>query len=161
MAEYLASRDLQQDAAGGTEIFTADGIWEGTGEFAHLLGVHQGRAALEQRALASQQRLPFSTHFLANESIVVDGDRAVGTWTFLQCGVSDGQALWIAGRYRNDFVRQGGRWKIQHLRVADIFVAPYTEGWAPYLAAKLGAEPPPTSHRAASTTAATERRGRP
>jgi ketosteroid isomerase-like protein len=137
MADYVEARDSQDGDGHSAAFFTPDAIWEGVGGFKDLLGFHQGREALDRREAASRQRLPFSAHFLTNESITVDGDTAVGRWTFLQCGVADGQALWIAGRYRNDFVRVDGEWKIRHLRVGDIFVAPYADGWAPYVAAKL------------------------
>ncbi len=136
MAEYLAARDRDGDPARLAQLFTPDAIWEGTGGFAATLGVHRGQAAIARRTVASRARTPFSAHFLANESIVVDGDTATGMWTFLQCAVSDGQALWIAGCYRNDFRRLDGAWRIAHLRVEDLFVAPYAESWLPYVSAK-------------------------
>src|SRR6266568_3158555 len=81
-------------------------------------------------------RLPFSVHFLTNESITIDGDTAVGTWRYLQSTVYKGQAVWIAGRYHNDFVRVEGQWKFQHVRIDAMFVTPYEDGWVktPFLA---------------------------
>ncbi len=54
---------------------------------------------------ANREHLTFSLHLPGSESIVVDGDRATGTWTYLQAAVHDGQAVWVAGRWRNDFTR--------------------------------------------------------
>jgi hypothetical protein len=38
--------------------------------------------------------------------------------------------VWIAGRYRNDFLRSNGEWRIHHLRVENLFATPYENGWA-------------------------------
>jgi hypothetical protein len=127
MAEYLDARDL--GTGSGTHIahlFSADGIWEGVGRLAEVLGSHQGRDAIERRFSAP---LPFSVHFLTNESITIDGDTAVGTWRYLQSTVYKGQAVWVAGRYHNDFVRIEGRWKFQRVRIDAMFVTPYEDGW--------------------------------
>lgn len=127
LSEYQEARDF--GTGSGTHIanlFTADGIWEGVGRVAEVLGSHQGREAIERRFSAP---LPFAVHFLTNESIIVDGDTAVGTWRYLQTTVYKGQAVWIAGRYRNDFVRIEGQWKFRHVRIDGIFVTPYEDGW--------------------------------
>jgi hypothetical protein len=127
MAEYLDARDLGTES--GTSIanlFSADGIWEGVGRLAQVLGSHQGRDAIERRFSAS---LPFSIHFLTNESITVDGNTAVGTWRYLQSTLYKGQAVWIGERYHNDFVRVEGQWKFQRVRIDAIFVTPYEDGW--------------------------------
>src|SRR5947199_9109784 len=111
MTEYLEARDF--GAGDGTHIanlFTADAIWEGVGRLAEVLGSHQGREAIERRFSAP---LPFSVHFLTNESITIDVDTAVGMWRYLQSSVYKGQATWIAGRYHTDFVRVKGHWKLR------------------------------------------------
>jgi SnoaL-like domain len=133
MAEYLEARDFATGS--GTRIarlFSADGIWEGVGRLAAVLGNHQGREAIERRFSAP---LPFSVHFLTNESITIYGDTAEGTWRYLQSTVYQGQAVWIAGHYHNDFVRIEGQWKFQHVCIDAIFVTPYEDGWvkAPFL----------------------------
>jgi hypothetical protein len=124
MAQHLDARDLGKGSCTHiARLFSADGIWEGVGRLAEVLGSHQGRDAIAQRFSAP---LPFSVHFLTNESITVDGDTAVGTWRYLQSTVSKGQAVWIAGRYHNDFVRVEGQWKFQHVRIDAL---PYEDGW--------------------------------
>jgi hypothetical protein len=128
MAEYQDARDFGTGkGAFIANLFAADGIWEGVGQFAEALGSHQGREAIERRFSAP---LPFSVHFLTNESIIVDGDTATETWRYLQTAVYKGQAVWIAGRYRNDFVRVQRQWMFRHVRLDGIFVAPYEDGWA-------------------------------
>jgi hypothetical protein len=130
MAAYLHARDVQQSGRQVAALFTPDGIWEALGSLAEVLGRHQGCEAVEQRTDVSVRQLTFSAHFLTNESITVDGDTAVGSWAFLQTGINKGRAVWIAGRYRNDFLRSNGAWRIHHLRVESYFATPYEDGWA-------------------------------
>lgn len=128
MAEYLATRDFAEEKGQHiASLFVPDGIWEGAGLFAPILGSHAGREAIEQRF---SQPMPFSFHLAGCESISVIGDAAVGRWVFLQPSVINGQAMWVAGRYDNEFVRVNGQWKFKHIRVEGIFSCPYEDGWA-------------------------------
>jgi SnoaL-like domain len=127
MAEYLEARDSGTES--GTYIarlFTYNGVWEGVGRLAEELGSHQGCDGIERRFSLP---LPFSVHFLTNESITIDGNTAVGTWRYLQSTVYKEQAVWIAGRYHNDFVRVEGQWKFLHVRIDAMFITPYEDGW--------------------------------
>jgi hypothetical protein len=127
MSQYQDARDFGTgNGASIANLFTDDGVWEGVGQLAVALGSHQGHEAIERRFSAT---FPFSAHFLTNESIFVDGDTAMGTWRYLQATVYKGQAVWIAGRYRNDFVRVQGQWKFRRVRIDGIFVTPYEDGW--------------------------------
>ncbi len=71
------------------------------------------QSTTDRRLKASTKKAQFSAHFAANESISVDGDTAEGQGTYLQALVFDGQAIWTAGRYRIDFLRVDGAWKIR------------------------------------------------
>jgi ketosteroid isomerase-like protein len=130
MAAYLDAVDRADDGARIASFFTDDGIFEGIGELLGFLGRHQGRHAIARRFDATREHLTFSVH-RRTESIVVGGDRATGTWTYLQAAVHDGQAVWVAGRWRNEFTRAGGEWKIARNACEGIFVAPYQDGWGP------------------------------
>ena len=78
----------------------------------------------------NQDRLPLTAHYLTNEQIWVDGDRAKAKWMFYEPAVHKGAgAILIAGRYDNDFQRIDGKWLISHLRCQDIFVCTYEDGW--------------------------------
>jgi ketosteroid isomerase-like protein len=110
------------------ELFTPDGVWEGTGRLA-VLGTHRGRAAIARRYSADVHPMSFTAHFLTSEAIVVHGDSAHGSWRYLQAGTVHGQALWIGGRYRARFRRDDGTWRIAHLQLEPLFTAPNDEGW--------------------------------
>ena len=127
MAEYLAARDFEPEKGRHiASLFTPDGIWEGTGPFAPILGSHAGREAIERRF---SQPMPFSVHIAGCESITVTGDTAVGRWVFLQPSAINGRAVWVAGRYHNEFARVDGQWKFTHIRVDGLFFSPYEDGW--------------------------------
>lgn len=130
MAAYEEARDVQQDSEEFARLFTPDGIWEAVGPMAAVLGCHQGREAIARRTAASIRMAPFTAHFLANEAITIEGETASGRWAFLQAATTEGVATWVAGHYHVDFVRDDGRWLIRHLRLNNVFVTPYEEGWA-------------------------------
>lgn len=133
MAAYVHARDF---ATPVDDYFTDDAIWDGVDEqvrrrwphLADILAPRVGRDAITARFAGP---LPPVLHLLANESIIVNGDRAAGCWTYLQPSVLEGRAHWVAGRYHIDFRRQDGRWQIRHLHVqGGIFEVPYYQGWA-------------------------------
>jgi uncharacterized protein (TIGR02246 family) len=124
MAAYVDAVDRRADGSAIARLFTADGVFEGLGELAVPLGRNEGRDAIARRFDANREHLTLSVHFFTNESVRVDGDRATGTWTYLQPAVHDGQALWIAGRWQVDFARADGAWRSARNACAAIFVAP-------------------------------------
>ena len=63
---------------------------------ADILGPQVGRDAIVKRFAGP---LPPVLHLLANESITINGNDAVGYWTYLQPSVLGGRAYWVAGRY--------------------------------------------------------------
>ncbi len=114
-----------------TTIFTEDGVWEGRG-----IGKAQGHAEIRALFERFQKLMCFSQHMTMNPVIEVDGDRASGTWYFLGPFTFRGedgapnQDKWQAARYREDYARVGGEWKIAHLRVTGpAFSADYDKGW--------------------------------
>ena len=125
MAAYVHARDLANIPV--VDYLTEDAVWEGVGRMADILGRHTGRDAIAKRFAGP---VPPGLHLLANESIAVNGDDAVGYWTYLQPMVLGGRAYWVAGRYHNDFQRGDGSWRIRHMRVEAISEAPYDHGWA-------------------------------
>ena len=142
MAAYVAARDGHGTGREIAELFTADGIWEGTGPYGAQLGRHRGRDAIARRFSGD---LPPTLHLLGGEQIQIDGDHATGRWNYLALAVLDGEAAWMAGRYDNDFVVEAGRWQFAHVRVRPMLAAPHRSG------VSLGdgaPQPDPWPHRA-------------
>ena len=96
-------------------------------------------------------------------NLSIDGKRAKGRWNvFSMAGRYGGRADWSGGVFENDYVREGGVWKIARLRYFPIFMGPYETGWfnleadakvIPYhfSAAEAGQPIPPQMLRAART----------
>jgi hypothetical protein len=131
MASYMSSCDREEGKGPAVAAcFTADGIWEAKGLSEKELGTTQGTEALVKKFDRNHTRLTFSAHYLTNERIWVDGDEARGEWMFIEPAIyRDQQAMWLGGRYENDFRREEGEWKMSHLRCWSLYAAPYEDGW--------------------------------
>jgi hypothetical protein len=132
MVEYNQACDVP--AGKGPRIaacFTETGRWDSVGPHGNPSWSAVGRRALVEKFDRNVERMPFSAHFLTNGAVRLDGDRASGSWTYFQTATyRDRTALWIAGAYRVDLVRQERRWRIEHLSVHNWFTTPYASGWA-------------------------------
>jgi len=126
-ARYCAYCDNHYDADGLASLFTEDAIWDG-GE---RLGRCAGREAIRAFFQGSPQRLPFAIHHVTNPFIEVHGDTATGRWYLFQpCTRAEGnRAVWLAARYEEDYVRQGGEWKFRQMKIFPAFYTPYDQGW--------------------------------
>ncbi len=63
--------------------------------------------------------------------VAPDGETARGRWhAFIQTGVVQKSGEWAEGVYENDYVKEGGVWKIRALRYCQTMRADYDQGWA-------------------------------
>ncbi len=63
--------------------------------------------------------------------VAPDGRTAKGRWhMFAQEAVHDEYARWGLGVFENDYVKEGGVWKIQTLHLYTTMYTPYEDGWA-------------------------------
>ncbi len=124
------------------DLFWDDAIWESLpdrtspGMPASAGSRTMGRAAIAASFESAADAMSFTAHFLTNESVEVDGNRAVGSWKLLQACTAGGaaprdsdRAFWQAGVYTDDFECRDGVWKFSHLRLAMDFRTPFDEGW--------------------------------
>jgi len=127
-ALYCEICDDNHDPERIVTIFTEDAIWEGRG-IAHAQGHAEIRALFER----FRDSITFSQHMVMNPRITIDGNRANATWYFLGpfTFAVGNQAKWQAARYHEDYIKQDGVWKIQHLRIkGPTMSADYETGWA-------------------------------
>ena len=127
-SRYCEICDDNHDSARITSIFTDDGIWEGKG-----IGKAQGHAEIKALFENFQKNISYSQHMVLNPIIEVDGMTATGIWYFFGpfTFYEDNQAMWQAARYREDYEKIDGTWKIKHLRVKGPGMsAKYEAGWA-------------------------------
>ncbi len=127
-ARYCEICDDNHNAERITSIFTDSGIWEGRG-----IGKAQGHAEIKALFEDFQKKISYSQHMVLNPIIEVDGTTATGVWYFFGpfTFYEDNQAMWQAARYREDYEKVDGTWKIKHLRVKGPGMsAKYEAGWA-------------------------------
>jgi ketosteroid isomerase-like protein len=113
------THDYDQIAA----LFTEDAVTEGTA------GRTEGRENI-RRLYRSYQVTPFSFHRVTNPIIKVAGDRATGNWHVLVAlARPDGQAVWVAGIYDEQYARTKDGWRIKVLKFTTAFITRYEQGW--------------------------------
>ncbi len=108
-------------------LFTQDAIWDGGS-----LGYVESREAIHALFSAASKALPFAIHHVTNPAIEVDGDRATGSWLLFQpCVHAAGDtALWIAGRYQDEYRREDGVWRFSKVTFRPNMISPYELGFA-------------------------------
>ena len=119
-----------------TDLFTNDGTME-----LGLNGVYVGKESIRKylysltRGKPGLQHGELNSHFQLSPVITLsaDGDSAKGRWrALIQAASSFGGASggdWGEGIYENEYVREGGVWKIKKLHFFVKFYAPYEGGW--------------------------------
>ncbi len=110
------------DFTGYAGLFAEDGV------LVAQLGEAVGPAAIEQILQDSlgpyfATKPPASIHVMNNHRIDVDGDtaRTEVIWFYLTVDPDTVPTILQAGRYEDDLVRQGGRWKIARHDITRIF----------------------------------------
>ena len=123
-AEYC---DNDYDPDQLASLFTQDAIWDGG-----VLGRAEGRDAIRAFFAVASRVLPFAIHHVTNPAIEIDGDRATGRWLLWQPCVhaSGAQALWIAGRYQDEYRREDGDWRFSKVTIRPNMISPYEVGWS-------------------------------
>ena len=127
-ARYCEICDDNHNAERITSIFTEDAIWEGRG-----IGKAQGHAEIKALFENFQKTISYSQHMVLNPIIEIEEITATGIWYFFGpfTFVENNQAMWQAARYKEDYKKIDGVWKIKHLRVKGPGMsAKYEAGWA-------------------------------
>jgi hypothetical protein len=150
---YYVDRGLWDEAAAlfaddGTIEIGLDGVYVGKArvrEYLHALG--GGRQGLADGELNEHlQVMPVIT-------LAADGQTAKARWRAITLtGELGGEAFWGEGPYENEYVKDGGVWKIKALHWYQALHVPYEGGWqtnadptgAKYVSATLPPDRPPT-----------------
>ena len=123
---YCDFCDNDYEPDGIASLFVEDGVWDG-GAFGHA----EGRAAIRTFFAASPSVVKFAVHQVANPIIEVDGDTATGRWYLWQPMVmqKNDQALWLAAKYKDQYVRTAEGWRFKHLALTIRMLSPYETGF--------------------------------
>ncbi len=128
---FYVDRGLWQEAA---DLFADDGSIE-----IGMDGVYIGKARIRDYLKAlhgGQEGLIYGqlNEWVTLQPVVdvsADGSSAKARWRDLgMLGQYKKHAEWRDGIYMNDYVKEGGVWKIKSLHLVVNFVAPYEKGWA-------------------------------
>jgi hypothetical protein len=133
---FYIDRGLWRDAAtlfaaDGTIELGMDGVYQGPDRIEeYLRRLHARNTPEGQEGLIYGQLNEWVT---LQPAIVVADDAlsATARWRDLgMLGQYHQHAEWRDGIYENQYVREGGVWKIKSLHLYVNFVAPYAQGWA-------------------------------
>lgn len=106
------------------DLFTDDGEFTG-------MSSPRGREEIRTFFAGLSDSMNGFWHFTTNETIDIDGDRADGeAYLYMTC-VLDDEPHVAAGRYRDEFVKQQGRWLFHSRTVTFFYFVPNADGWYP------------------------------
>ncbi len=108
------------------------------------MGVYVGRARIEaflgRVAKAAPGELHETPTMQGVITVATDGRTAQGRWRSLVMAGTHGQdGTWLEGPYENEYVKEGGVWRIKSLHWFTTVEASYEKGWA--RGARLAAGP--------------------
>ena len=122
--EYLDARDYAAYAS----LFASDGVW--TGGFGSATGPAAIQEMLEKNLGKPEQGFVNKADFHLMTTVVVDVDgdtaKARSRYTFFTASPDNRPTIALAGRYVDEFVREGGTWKIK--KRTTFGVIPYRDG---------------------------------
>ena len=125
---YYVDRKMWDDVV---DLFVADGrfVIVGGGSYRGRGGIRQ---SLEQNGAAGLLYGEMNDHLQANVIVEVapDGVRARAHGVELgMIGQNEGDAYWTLSRFDNQFVKQGGKWRIANMQIAPWMKTDYRLGW--------------------------------
>lgn len=128
-ARYAKVCDIGYPPDEMVPLFTEDAVWtDVTGRF----GTHEGRDAICDFFAGVSESISWAGHYMIGPKITVDDDlvNAQGTWYLFQPCIIDGDAVWLAGSYADQYRFEDDAWKMARLELTLEVVTSFEEGWA-------------------------------
>lgn len=124
---YCNACDDNYDSERLAPLFIEDAIWDGG-----LMGRFDGREAIREFFAGCSKLVSFAIHQVTNPILEIEGDSAKGRWYLWEpiVFVLGDQALWMAGRYDDQYRREGEQWYFERVTVDLRMLSPYDEGFA-------------------------------
>jgi len=100
-------------------------------------GLFVGIEGIKRHFKVGSEKKPVIGHYAENHAVnpvievAEDGKTAKGVW-FVPGMVADPDRKsqgWTFGKYDNDYVKEGGKWKIWHLHWVQTFETEFDKGW--------------------------------
>lgn len=113
-AAYCAACDDDHNGDAVAGLFTADGVWQQSGDRPR---VGPDEIAAKMFGIRNAAIMRSSAHMVTNPVIEVDGDTATGRWRFAMMYTSTGgdHSVRILGHYDERYARVDGSWKFTSL----------------------------------------------
>ncbi|MFP4475568.1 MAG: nuclear transport factor 2 family protein [Desulfatibacillaceae bacterium] len=128
---YLVDAGVAGDQAAVDELMSLF-VDDARGEYGDF-GAYEGREALDGffRAVVPGL-LSYTAHMVHNAVIDVPGDTAKARWYFeVPCTLrQDDRALWLQGRYTEQYARVNGQWMWREILAEFDYATPFDQGWA-------------------------------
>jgi len=128
-ARYAKACDEGYQPAAMEPLFTKDAVWtDVTGRF----GTHEGLEAICEFFGGVSDSISWAGHYMIGPNITVadDLENATGSWYLWQPCTIDGDAVWIAGTYADQYRKDEGAWKMSRLELTVEKLTSFEEGWA-------------------------------
>jgi hypothetical protein len=131
-ARYAAVCDDHYNPDKMIELFTEDGVWDGT---AAGLAKVEGRDALRAHFAAAGDYFKWAFHLMIAPDITVaaDGQTARGSWYLLEpaslAEPGGPQAFWLGSTYDISYVNVDGQWLFKVMAIDSRLWAPHAAGW--------------------------------
>lgn len=129
-ARYAKACDNGYQPKDMVPLFTRDAVWrDTTGRF----GTHEGIDAICAFFEGVSDSITWAGHYIILPDIEVDADlrSAKGTWYLWQPCTIDGEAIWMAATYYDEYRKEEGEpWKMSRLDLSLDWVTSFEEGWA-------------------------------
>jgi len=108
-------------------LFTADGVWD-AGAFGCFRGAAEMAAYWAETARVTQ----FALHYMVNHVVDLEpgATEATGRCYLLGTATREGQAYWMAVRYKERYRKVDGRWLFAEMQLHPAFMTPYEHSWA-------------------------------
>lgn len=133
-ARYAQGCDPTHNVEFLMSLFTEDAVFD-VGE---RYGRYEGKAAIRKFLQGADGIIPWAIHYVISPVIELaeDAGTARGTWhlwelaNMMNTNTGEQEAVWIAGAYHDEFVKQDGQWRISKVVLKMEIMSPYAEGWA-------------------------------
>lgn len=106
-----------------------DESWLDFGDYGFYKGKQEVRIFFTE---VTHSFLSYAAHMVSNPVIEVNENYATGSWYF-HCPATErtrSTALWVQGRYNDEFVKVEKTWKWKSITCRFDFISPFDEGWA-------------------------------
>ncbi len=131
---YAKLCDEGYDADGIVELFAQEEDVEWVSD---VFGTHRGRDEIHAWFDDVDEEIRWALHFMINAVVDVheDGRRATGSFYLLELATmsapdsTEPDAVIMTGKYADDFVKEGGRWRFKRIEVNFEQVSNLDQGW--------------------------------